>query len=53
MVKKGFARSGATKQSPKNNQNAKYMDCHKLYEKPGEIASPPIGGSQNSYTYYA
>ena len=33
-----------------NVQIMKY--CHKLYEKPGKIASPP-GGSQNQYTYYA
>jgi len=24
-----------------------------LYEKSGEIASPPAGGSQNPYSYYA
>ena len=29
------------------------MDCHELYEKSGKIASPPAGGSQNPYTYYA
>jgi len=29
------------------------MDFHKLYEKSGEIASPPAGGSQNPYSYYA
>jgi len=37
----------------KSNQNTKQIDYSKLYEKPGEIASPPAGGSQNPYTYYA
>jgi hypothetical protein len=29
------------------------MNYHELYEKSGEIASPPAGGSQNPDTYYA
>jgi hypothetical protein len=49
-VKKDFARSVATKQSLKNNRNAKEINCHELFEKPGEIASLR---SQNPYTYYA
>jgi hypothetical protein len=28
-------------------------DYHELYGKSGEIASPPAGGSQNPFTYFA
>jgi len=48
-MKKDFARNEVTKQSPKNNRDAKAIDCHEFYEKPGEIASLR---SQNPYTYY-
>ena len=49
-VKKDFARSETTKQSPKNNRNAKEINCHELFDKPGEIASLR---SQNPYICYA
>ena len=49
-MKKDIARNEVTKQSPKNNRDAKAIDCHELYEKPGEIASLR---SQNPYTYFA
>ena len=41
----------ATKQTPKNNQNAKQIDYYKFYKNPGEIASPPTGGSQYLYIH--
>ena len=53
-VKRRFVLSKVEgKQSPKNNRNAKEINYHELFENPGEIASPPAGGSQNPYTYYA
>ena len=48
LGKKDFARSETTKQSPKNNRNAKEINCHELFENPGEIASLR---SQNPYIY--
>ncbi len=49
-VKKDFARSEATKQSPKSNRDTKKKYCHKLYEKSRKIASLR---SQNHGTYNA